>query len=464
MLTLGQPFYSGYGVTVDVDSFREIRDGRARGAALPPRPRADPALPRRGDARAATRASRCSSTTRRRTRARSPASLDAAVRERARRGRRLTRVVRVAFERDRPRARRGRARRARRATCAPRWPRATTSSCCRSPSRRAGAGASPAGWSASCVWFPWRAAARGRARCGADLLHCPMPLGAAARARRCRRSWRSTTRWPGTTRSGSPARTRSTRARRSRRALRRAAAVLVPSAHTRDRAAGARRAGCRRGRASRPGASPPRFSPGPGPVDDRGPYLLAVGHAAAAQEPRGRAGAFERLHADGLEHRLVVAGARGWRDERAGRAAARLARRGADRARGPGRRRRARGALPRRRVPALPLARTRASASRRWRRWRAARRSSPPRRAACPRCSATRRRSWTPDDRRRPRRRGRARARRPGAVAGARPRVRGAVHVGALRGGDGGGLPRGAHARCASTLTTAPVGSRMKQR
>ena len=25
MLTLGQPFYSGYGVTLDVDSFREIR-------------------------------------------------------------------------------------------------------------------------------------------------------------------------------------------------------------------------------------------------------------------------------------------------------------------------------------------------------------------------------------------------------------------------------------------------------
>lgn len=26
VLTLGQPFYSGYGVTVDVDSFREIRE------------------------------------------------------------------------------------------------------------------------------------------------------------------------------------------------------------------------------------------------------------------------------------------------------------------------------------------------------------------------------------------------------------------------------------------------------
>ena len=26
VLTLGQPFYSGYGVTLDVDSFREIRD------------------------------------------------------------------------------------------------------------------------------------------------------------------------------------------------------------------------------------------------------------------------------------------------------------------------------------------------------------------------------------------------------------------------------------------------------
>ena len=51
VLTLGQPFYSGYGVTVDVDSFREIRDGGAGAAALRARPRAHPALPARRDAR-----------------------------------------------------------------------------------------------------------------------------------------------------------------------------------------------------------------------------------------------------------------------------------------------------------------------------------------------------------------------------------------------------------------------------
>ena len=46
VLTLGQPFYAGYGVTVDVDSFREIREAVPGAAALPPRPRAHPALPR----------------------------------------------------------------------------------------------------------------------------------------------------------------------------------------------------------------------------------------------------------------------------------------------------------------------------------------------------------------------------------------------------------------------------------
>ena len=51
VLTLGQPFYSGYGVTLDVDSFREIRDGRAGGAALPPDRERTLRFLARGDAR-----------------------------------------------------------------------------------------------------------------------------------------------------------------------------------------------------------------------------------------------------------------------------------------------------------------------------------------------------------------------------------------------------------------------------
>ena len=51
VLTLGQPFYSGYGVTVDVDSFREIRTAVPALLRFRARSRADPALPGGGDAR-----------------------------------------------------------------------------------------------------------------------------------------------------------------------------------------------------------------------------------------------------------------------------------------------------------------------------------------------------------------------------------------------------------------------------
>ena len=51
VLTLGQPFYSGYGVTLDVDSFARDPHGGSRAAALHARPRAHAAVPARGDAR-----------------------------------------------------------------------------------------------------------------------------------------------------------------------------------------------------------------------------------------------------------------------------------------------------------------------------------------------------------------------------------------------------------------------------
>jgi alpha-1,3-rhamnosyl/mannosyltransferase len=74
----------------------------------------------------------------------------------------------------------------------------------------------------------------------------------------------------------------------------------------------------------------PAFTPGPGPDDRAEPYLLAVGTLQPRKNLEAALAAFERLHAGGLEHRLVVAGARGWRDEelvarlRASPAAARI--------------------------------------------------------------------------------------------------------------------------------------------
>ena len=50
VLTLGQPFYSGYGITIDVDSFAEIREAGAGAAAVRAGSGADHALPARGDA------------------------------------------------------------------------------------------------------------------------------------------------------------------------------------------------------------------------------------------------------------------------------------------------------------------------------------------------------------------------------------------------------------------------------
>ena len=50
VLTLGQPFYSGYGVTLDVDSFRELRAKVPELLRFRPEPETIVALPPRGDA------------------------------------------------------------------------------------------------------------------------------------------------------------------------------------------------------------------------------------------------------------------------------------------------------------------------------------------------------------------------------------------------------------------------------
>ena len=90
--------------------------------------------------------------------------------------------------------------------------------------------------------------------------------------------------------------------------------MLVPSAHTRDRLL-ARVPGLDAERiALTPYGVDPRFSPGAGPRD-AAPYLLAVGTLQPRKNLEGALRAFEQLVAGGVEHRLVVAGARGWRDD-----------------------------------------------------------------------------------------------------------------------------------------------------
>jgi glycosyltransferase involved in cell wall biosynthesis len=157
-------------------------------------------------------------------------------------------------------------------------------------------------------WFPFRLPARAEAL-GADLLHCPMPLAPPRRA-------------------GPPVvvaigdallwdhpewftRAHVLHARTVlARALRLAAAVVVPSAHTRDRLR-ARVPGLGEIHVTPWGVSP-RFAPGPSAAAS--PYLLAVGTLQPRKNLEAALSAFERLHADGLEHRLVVVGARGWHD------------------------------------------------------------------------------------------------------------------------------------------------------
>ena len=104
------------------------------------------------------------------------------------------------------------------------------------------------------------------------------------------------------------------------RALRRARRILTPSQSTRQRVldllevdAGAV--------AVAPWGVEQYFSPGSPdrPILDRlgvdGPYVLAVGTLEPRKNLEAALEAFERLVRDGAEHRLVIAGARGWRED-----------------------------------------------------------------------------------------------------------------------------------------------------
>jgi glycosyltransferase involved in cell wall biosynthesis len=104
------------------------------------------------------------------------------------------------------------------------------------------------------------------------------------------------------------------------RALAAAMRVIVPSEHTRQRVL----ANCRLdpGRIDVvPYGVEPAFTPGTADATalDRlgieGPYVLTVGTLQPRKNLPAAIAAFERAAADGAAHTLVVAGARGWRDD-----------------------------------------------------------------------------------------------------------------------------------------------------
>ncbi len=114
------------------------------------------------------------------------------------------------------------------------------------------------------------------------------------------------------------------------RVLPRAAVVLTSSAFTRDALVRRLRLDPERVVVAPLGVDA-AFSPGAGGAPGvEGPYLLAVGTLQPRKDLETALAAFERLADGGVPHALVVAGARGWRDEemvarlRASRHAARI--------------------------------------------------------------------------------------------------------------------------------------------
>ena len=97
------------------------------------------------------------------------------------------------------------------------------------------------------------------------------------------------------------------------RALPRAAAVITPSAFTRDTLLSRVELDPARVHVV-PWGVDARFCPRPEPTDGGLPYLLAVGTLQPRKNLDVSLAAFERAVDAGLEHRLVVVGARGWRD------------------------------------------------------------------------------------------------------------------------------------------------------
>lgn len=309
MLTLGQPFYSGYSVTIDVYSFREIREavpdvlgfspdrerilrflGAGMRACYPGRPMLVD-NPDVSDHNARTLAG----------------SLDAAVRGAPGAGRRLRWVAweETGLELDAG----GGARAARdlRAAIDARS-EVELVPVAQSPG---GGGRLARGLLREAAWYPAGLPRRVRALridvCTARFRSRPLGTTRPRPWSRCTtRSW-DHPEWL------TPANGWHSRLVLAR-ALKRADAIQVPSAHTRERLL-ARLSGLSDRRVHVvPLGIHPRFSPGPGP-EAGPPYLLAVATLQPRKNPEGVLVAFARLRDLGTVNRLVVVGARGWRDE-----------------------------------------------------------------------------------------------------------------------------------------------------
>lgn len=190
---------------------------------------------------------------------------------------------------------------------------------------RALSGRIPRGLIRELGWFPVALERRAR-RLKLDLLHCPMPLAPPRPRLPLVLTLNDVLAWEHPEWFGRALVAQHRLAVAP--AARRAARVLAPSRYSAQRASAVLDVDPERIDVV-PYAADPAFSPGPrdeavlARLGVEGPYALAVGTLQPRKNLEAVLDAFERLVAGGGEHRLVVVGARGWRDAEL---AARLAR------------------------------------------------------------------------------------------------------------------------------------------
>jgi glycosyltransferase involved in cell wall biosynthesis len=168
------------------------------------------------------------------------------------------------------------------------------------------------------TWFPVRLPLRAR-RLGLDVLHCPMPLAPPRPGLPLVLTLNDVLAWEHPEWFARPlvAQHRLMVAPAARRAAR----VMAPSRYSARRIPAVLGVDPERVEVA-PYAPDPVFSPGPRRDDVlaklgvEGPYALAVGTLQPRKNLETTLDAFERLAVSGAEQRLVVAGARGWRDRR----------------------------------------------------------------------------------------------------------------------------------------------------
>jgi glycosyltransferase involved in cell wall biosynthesis len=185
------------------------------------------------------------------------------------------------------------------------------------PGRRRGpAGRQIRGLVRELAYFPLSLPRQAR-RAGVDLLHCPMPLAPISPRMPMVVTVFDVLAWehPEWFGRGLVVQQRIALSR----ALRRAARVLTPSHHSRERIDEVLGLDPARVEVTPYGVGE-LFTPGPRPdalLRERGiraPYLLSVGTLQPRKNLEAALEAFERLAKAGMDHDLVVAGSRGWRD------------------------------------------------------------------------------------------------------------------------------------------------------